>query len=92
MVNFVGFVAELKQIYTEADSIENAYQQVIEEINNLKKHFDKNGLEFPKPISEQDFSGKLNFRLGKDLHKQVAEEAAKEGISINEYLIKKLSA
>ena len=89
---FYGFVAELKSVFTEATSAEKAYKQIIDEIIILKEHYELKKLSFPEPISAQEFSGKLNFRLGSELHKKIATEAAQQGVSINDILLKKISA
>ena len=48
------------------------------------------GEEVPRPLAERTYSGKLNLRLGPDLHRQVALEAAEAGMSINSYLVRKV--
>ncbi len=89
---FCARVAELKNVYVEESTVKKAYEQALEEIKVFKEHYLREGLEFPKPISEQRFSGDLRVRLGKDLHKKVALEAAKEGVSLNKYIIEKLKS
>lgn len=45
-------------------------------------------LEEKQPsVTEPEFSGKLNFRMGTTLHKDLAELAAKEGISLNQLIL-----
>lgn len=38
-----------------------------------------------------DFSGKLNIRIPKSLHFQLSQEAKRDGVSLNQYIIYKLS-
>ena len=45
----------------------------------------------PDPISDDDFSGKFTLRLPKSLHKLLSIQAEKEGISLNQYALYKLS-
>ena len=48
------------------------------------------GLDIPEPsvISGQTaYSGKLTLRLGERLHKETAEAAKREGISVNQHII-----
>ena len=52
---------------------------------------DLEGEELPQLLAERSFSGKLNLRLGPDLHRRVAIEAAEAGLSINSYLIRKVT-
>lgn len=38
-----------------------------------------------------DFSGKLNIRIPKSLHFQLSQEAKKDGVSLNQYIVYKLA-
>ena len=49
------------------------------------------GFPIPKPLSEPQYSGKFVLRLPKSLHARLAMEAEKEGISLNQYALYKLS-
>lgn len=89
---FCARVTELKSLYVEESTVKKAYDQALEEIKIFKEHYDKEGLEFPKPLSAQEFSGDLRVRLGSDLHREIAIEAAKEGLSLNKYIISKLKS
>lgn len=40
---------------------------------------------------DRDYSGKLNIRIPKSLHQQLSEAAAKDGVSLNQYIVYKLS-
>ncbi|MDP1876236.1 MAG: toxin-antitoxin system HicB family antitoxin [Actinomycetota bacterium] len=48
------------------------------------------GEEIPAPWDERTFCGEFNLRLGPDLHKKVALEAAERHESMNTYVIKQL--
>ena len=41
--------------------------------------------------SAYDFSGKLNIRIPKSLHFQLSQEAKRDGVSLNQYIIYKLA-
>ena len=43
--------------------------------------------ELPMPSNNNDYSGQFRLRIPKTLHKKLAEEAKKEGISMNQYCI-----
>ena len=46
----------------------------------------------PQPLSERRYSGKFNLRLGESLHRRLAIEAAEEQVSINQLVIRRLTA
>jgi predicted HicB family RNase H-like nuclease len=50
------------------------------------------GEEVPQPFSERTYSGKFNLRVGESLHRRLAMEAAEEHISINQYVVRRLTA
>ena len=49
------------------------------------------GFPIPKPIEENQYSGKFVLRLPKTLHARLAMEAQKEGVSLNQYALYRLS-
>ena len=50
------------------------------------------GEDIPQPFSERTYSGKFNLRVGESLHRRLAMEAAQEQISINQYVVRRLTA
>jgi len=88
-----GYWANVKEIdgcHTPASTIEEAYRD-LEMI--LKDHIEirlENGNPIPEPV-DQEYSGKFNVRVPKTLHKQLAQEAEDEGVSLNQYVVYKLS-
>jgi predicted RNase H-like HicB family nuclease len=49
------------------------------------------GFPVPEPLSD-DYSGKFALRLPKSLHGKLARQAAREGVSLNQYIVYKLSS
>lgn len=49
------------------------------------------GFPIPAPFNSDKFSGKFVVRLPKSLHARLAIEAEKEGVSLNQYTLYKLS-
>jgi predicted RNase H-like HicB family nuclease len=45
------------------------------------------GQRVPDPIEGSEFSGKLVVRLGKDLHRRAAHMAARQGVSLNQFIV-----
>lgn len=50
----------------------------------------KKGLSIPEPTSEDEFSGRLLLRIPAKLHMQLALNAKKENLSLNQYIRKNL--
>lgn len=49
------------------------------------------GRSIPEAWNLQEFSGKVLLRLPKSLHTQLARHASKDGVSLNQYVVCKLS-
>lgn len=83
-------VQELDGCHTSADSYSDALtelQQVLEMYIETKL---EHGDPIPEPVDDS-YSGKFNVRVPKTLHKHLSIMAAEEGVSLNQYVLYKLS-
>lgn len=82
---------ELKGCMSCGDTIE----EVIKMGEDAKKCWFETCLNkdipIPEPTDEEAYSGNFRIRMPKTLHKEIADKAAKEGISMNQYCIYLLS-
>ncbi|MDR1212194.1 MAG: type II toxin-antitoxin system HicB family antitoxin [Spirochaetaceae bacterium] len=71
------------------------YQEAFENIQDAMKGWIEtkieNGFPVPPPIIKEKYSGKFIVRLPKTLHARLAIEAEKEGVSLHQYALYKLS-
>ena len=70
-----GFVAsypELRGCLTSGETAEAALED---------------GYEIPEPASNEEYSGQFKLRLPKSLHRALAENSKREGISMNQYCL-----
>ncbi len=44
----------------------------------------------PPPTAGKEYSGKFVVRVGKELHKRLAIQAVREGVSLNSYCVRRL--
>lgn len=49
------------------------------------------GFPIPEPASDEEYSGQFKLRIPKSLHRQLAMQSKKEGISMNQYCLYLLS-
>lgn len=88
---FVATCAEFPSLsWLAADQVE-ALRGLEAVIAGVVADLESEDEEVPEPLAERTFSGKLNLRLGPDLHRVVARDAAEAGLSINSYLVRKIS-
>ncbi|RXZ84160.1 type II toxin-antitoxin system HicB family antitoxin [Paenibacillaceae bacterium] len=86
---FYGTYAELDGCQSTAASM----QELLEDIREAKEGWIAVKLEHGDPVPEpQDsFSGKFVVRVPKSLHQQLAMKADQEGVSLNQFVLYKLS-
>ena len=81
---FTGHVIDLRdEIYFEGDSVESLEASMHRAVDHYLAVCDSRGEEPERP-----FSGKLNVRLGTELHRAAALAAAAEGESLNNWLVR----
>ena len=51
----------------------------------------EDGYPIPDPTSDEEYSGQFKLRIPKSLHRQLAMQSKKEGISMNQYCLYLLS-
>ncbi|MBR0367550.1 MAG: toxin-antitoxin system HicB family antitoxin [Clostridia bacterium] len=49
------------------------------------------GCPIPEPASDEEYSGQFKLRIPRSLHRQLAMQSKKEGISMNQYCLYLLS-
>jgi predicted HicB family RNase H-like nuclease len=81
---FTGHVIDLRDaIYFEGDSVESLEASMRRAVDHYLAVCEARGEEPERP-----FSGKLNVRLGTELHRAAALAAAAEGESLNNWLVR----
>jgi predicted HicB family RNase H-like nuclease len=91
-VCFEARIRELPDIAEYADTFEDAYALAIDAIETTAEALSEQGRSMPGPISEDnEFSGRITLRLPRSLHRDLAQGARQEGVSLNQLLVAVLS-
>jgi len=90
---FYGKVLELEGCQSTGNTIQEVYSNLDEAMElYIKALLDmKKEVPVPYQAEESDYSGKFVIRIPKSLHKKLATEAKSENISLNQYVVQKLS-
>jgi len=89
-VYYHASVLEFDGCQSTGDTLEEAHAGLIEAMEGWIETKLENGYAIPAPIADK-YSGKFVVRLPKSLHQRLAVEAEKEGVSLNQYALYKLS-
>lgn len=87
---FIATVVEFPSLSWIADTRTKALNGLTSVVEQVLTDMLEQGEAIPAPWDERTFSGKFNLRLGPDLHKKVALDAAEHNESMNTYVMKKL--
>ena len=88
---YFATVQELDGCMSDGATIEEAYINIREAMEGWIETKLEEGLAVPTPIDTDQYSGKFVVRLPKTLHHRLATEAQREGVSLNQYTLYKLS-
>ena len=85
---WVAEIAELPGCFTQADTFEELGEMVGDAMRGWLSVALTEGLPIPEPQpqSDEEYSGKFVLRLPRSLHRQLAEVARREGVSLNQYI------
>ena len=87
---FVATVLEFPSIAAHGSSHEAALAEVRSVVSAVVDDLERSKEPVPAPWSTKRFSGRLNLRMPTDLHRTLAAEAARQGISLNQLINLKL--
>lgn len=82
-VGYVAKVVELPGCLTQADSFEKLGEMIEDAMRAWIETALEDGQPVPEPRSVEAYSGKFVVRLPKSLHRELAQAAEREGISLN---------
>ena len=88
---YTGKVLELDGCLTDGETKEEVLENLREAMEGWIETKLANGFPIPEPFIGEKYSGKFVVRLPKTLHAKLAIEAAREGVSLNQYALYKLS-
>ena len=88
---YLTTVSEFEGCTCRGDTYGEAFEKIQAEMEGWIESKLAKGAPIPEPVNERQFSGRLSIRVPKSLHGSLAMKAEEEGISLNNYLLYKLS-
>jgi predicted HicB family RNase H-like nuclease len=71
--------------------LQEAIAHVVQAVDEYIADRADDGLDVPAPLTERKYSGKFMVRTSPTLHARLAVEAAEQNVSINHWVVQKLS-
>lgn len=88
---FLATCAEFPSLSWLASSQIEALQGLEGMLREVIADMEEQGEQVPEPFAERSYSGKFNLRVGESLHRELAIHAAEDGMSLNQYVLRKLA-
>ena len=85
-----GYIASFPELcgcITCGETVEKAVANAIDAKKEWLAAAIEDGIDIPAPETSENYSGEFKLRLPKSLHKQLAEDARRDGISMNQYCV-----
>lgn len=89
---FVATCVELPSLSWLAPERNDAIEGLEQLVGDVVADMEQAGEKVPEPYSERRYSGTFNVRIGEHLHRDLAMNAAEQHMSLNQLVVKKLSA
>jgi len=89
---FIGRVAEWDLLAAHGETEQEALEEIRNVVAYAIEESEADGEDYPEPIGDRDYSGRFNVRIPPSLHRRLATEAAREGVSLNQLVTTKLAS
>jgi len=77
-------IRELPGCMSQGDNPEEALRMIEDALRGWLEVSLEDGETIPEPRTEEEYSGKFVVRVPRSLHRQLVEEAEREGVSLNQ--------
>lgn len=88
---FVATVAELPGLSWLAPKPTEALTGIHDVVEHAIQVLQQDGKPVPAPFADREFSGKFQVRVPPRVHRQLAVEAAEQGVSLNRWINARLT-
>jgi predicted HicB family RNase H-like nuclease len=88
---FIGRVSEFPSLAAHGSTQEKALREIRNVVGYVLDDLAAEKEPMPEPLGKRSYSGKLNVRMSKELHRRLALESKTQGISLNTLINTKLA-
>ena len=88
---YLAHFVEMPHVSAFADTPEEALRELRIAWEGVKESYQKHGEPIPVAPAKKEYSGQFNVRIDRRLHRALAMEAAKAGVSLNAIVSQKLA-
>jgi len=79
-------IKELRGCMSQGNTVQEAYEMIQDAMRGWLEVAIEDNIPIPEPAPDEDYSGKFVVRLPRSLHRQLAQTAEREGVSLNQLI------
>jgi predicted HicB family RNase H-like nuclease len=88
---FIARVLEFPSLAAHGSTQEKALREIRNVVGYVIEDLTASREPIPEPMGRRHYSGRLNVRMSKELHRRLALESSSQGISLNTLINTKLA-
>lgn len=88
---FIGRVVEFPLLAAHGSTQEKALREIRTVVAYVLEDLAASREPVPEPLGKRRYSGKLNLRMPRELHRRLALESSAQGVSLNNWINTKLA-
>ncbi len=88
---YIGRCLELPSVVAHGSSRAQAMAECQTAVEAALEWMTDEGEDIPEPFGEKKFSGQIPLRMPEHVHRELALSAAQAGVSINQYVLSKIT-
>ncbi|MDR0518951.1 MAG: type II toxin-antitoxin system HicB family antitoxin [Clostridiales Family XIII bacterium] len=87
----IAYCLEFPSLAAHGSAPEKALSEIQTVVAAAVKWMDESGEQVPEPIGAKKYRGNISLRVSPDIHRRLAILSAEAGISLNQYIISKIT-
>lgn len=87
----IGRCLEFPSLMAHGSTIENTLKQIEKVVEEAITWMKEDKEKIPEPFGLKKYKGNLTLRVPAEVHKNLAIKSAEEGVSVNQYILSKIS-
>jgi len=89
---FVGTCVEFPSLSSVEKNQADALKEIVQVVKASVEWMVEDGEKVPEPLKLREYSGRTNLRMSPELHRQAFISASESGVSLNSWIVGKISS
>ena len=87
----IGRCLEFPSLAAHGDTVECALKEIEKVVEEAIVWMQEENEEIPEPFGLKRYKGNLTLRIPPEVHRNLSIKSAEEGVSVNQYILSKIS-